>query len=207
MLLVIDSQLFSNITYIRMLIEYKYSKIEKYDYFLKMSFRNRYVIAGANGLINLTVPVIGGREQKSLMKDVRIDNSEKWQIKHWRSLVSSYKKAPFFEFYENDVERLLWSKEEFLYFFNMNVLEWIFKILKIDLIVEPTEFYKKDYKDEFDYRNKFLPKSFQNESIVVPHYSQVFEARFGFQKNLSILDLIFCKGPNAASLLSDNKKQ
>ena len=36
-------------------------------------------------------------------------------------------------------------------------------------------------------------------------YGQVFEERLGFLPNLSILDLLFCCGPNAKVLLKDNK--
>lgn len=199
---IIDCQLFPCICYMENLIRNKYIKIEKYDNFKKMSFRNRCVIAGANGVQNLTVPVVGGREQRALMKDVRIDNSTNWQTKHWRSLVSAYNKAPFFEFYFEDVKALLFSKEEFLFSFNITIIEWLFKTLKLNATIEFTENYKENYKDDTDYRNCILPKNFQKHSKnLFPHYAQVFEDRLGFQPNLSILDLLFCQGPNAISFL------
>lgn len=204
MLLVIDCQLFPGILYMKSLIYYRYIKIEKYDNFKKMSFRNRYIIPGANGMQNLTVPVAGGREQKALMKDTRIDNSANWQRNHWRSLVSAYNKAPFFEFYAEDVKRLLFSKEEELFSFNINIIEWLCKTLKISATIEFTESYLDEYKEDADYRNYILPKNFQeNTKNAVPHYSQVFEDRLGFQPNVSILDLLFCEGPNAIYLLND----
>lgn len=203
MVLVIDCQVFPGILYMKSLIHYKHIKIEKYDNFKKMSFRNRYIIPGANGIQNLTVPVAGGREQKVLMKDIRIDNSANWQRNHWRSLVSAYNKAPFFEFYAEDVKSLLFSKEEWLFSFNINIIEWLCKTLKISATIEITGSYIDKYKDDADYRNYILPKNFQeNTKNAVPHYAQVFEDRLGFQPNLSILDLLFCQGPNAISLLN-----
>lgn len=207
MCLYIDNQLFPCIYYMNALSLNKYIKIEKYDHFEKMSFRNRYIIAGANGLQNLTVPVAGGREQKALMKDVRIDNSVNWKMKHWRSLISAYSKTPFFEFYYTDIQALLFSKEEFLFPFNIAVLEWLCKTLKINVTIEFTEVFRKEYREGADYRNCILPKNFQdNSKRQLPHYPQVFEDRLGFQPNLSILDLLFCQGPNALSLLHQMDK-
>jgi len=204
MILIIDCQIFPCIYYIRSLMQHKYNKIEKYDYFKKMSFRNRYIIAGANGIQNLTVPVAGGREQKALMKDITIDNSIRWQTKHWRSLVSAYNKAPFFEFYSEAVKSLLFSKEEFLFPFNMQILEWLYATLKLDATIEITDAYNKNYKNDTDYRNYFLPKNYQeNSKNQFLHYTQVFEDRLGFLPNLSILDLLFCEGPNAIYLLNE----
>ena len=206
MLIVIDNQLFPCICYIKELSKYRYIYLETYDRFKKISFQNRYIISGANNLINLTIPIAGGREQKTIMKDVRIDNSTNWQIKHWRSLTSAYSKAPFFEFYSQSVKDLLFGKSEFLFTLNTKVLEWVFKILKIDAEVSFTKSFVADYKDEKDYRGYFSPKSFQNPALGFVKYSQVFENRFGFQPNLSILDLLFCEGPNARHLLNQAAK-
>lgn len=164
------------------------------------------MIAGANGVQSLNVPVAGGREQKTLIKEVRIDNSTSWQIKHWRSLLSAYSKAPFFEFYAADIKNLVFSEEEFLFSLNIKILDWICKTLKINAEIEFTERFMVQYSEETDYRNYFLPKSFQENTInEVPHYSQVFEERIGFQPNLSIIDLILCEGPNAIHLLKTDK--
>ncbi len=60
-----------------------------------------------------------------------------------------------------------------------------------------------EYLDALDMRNKILPKNFQKDrENWKPRYPQVFEDRVGFQPNLSILDLLFCEGPNAINLLN-----
>lgn len=205
-IVVIDNQLFPCFNYIRELSTCKHIKLEKYEGFQKMSFRNRYLIAGANSIMNLTIPVKGGREQKTLITEVRIDNSINWQIKHWRSLTSAYRKAPFFEFYYQEIKKLLFSEEELLFTFNFNILNWLCKTLKINAEIEFTESFIVHYEEEADYRNYFTPKSFQENTINrFPHYSQVFEDRLGFQPNLTIIDAIFCEGPNAVDLLKRDK--
>jgi len=53
-----------------------------------------------------------------------------------------------------------------------------------------------------DWRDKVLPANFQNIELgPFPVYSQVFEERFGFQPNLSILDFILCCGKQQFSKL------
>lgn len=201
MSLVVDSQCFPCIDYMKMLLNATNIKIEKYDRFRKMSFRNRYMIAGANGLNNLTIPVVGGREQKALMKDIKTDESAGWRTRHWKSLLSAYHKAPFFEFYSADVKKLLFFNDDSLFLFNNNILTWLSKLLDINVIVEFTERYSDTFLEEVDGRNLIVPAYYNRSSDWEPRYVQVFEDRNGFQPNLSILDLIFCEGPNSAFLL------
>ncbi len=74
-------------------------------------------------------------------------------------------------------------------------------------MIELTGTFISDYEDQIDYRNRFLPKSFQKNSLNwVPKYSQVFEDRLGFQPNLSIIDLILCEGPNAIDVMHQFSK-
>lgn len=207
MTLVIECQPFPCVDYIKKLIEIKHIKIEQYESFQKMSFRNRYIVSGANGLQSLTIPVEGGREQKTLIKEVRIDNSTDWKTKHWRSLLSAYSKAPFFEFYSSELKEMIFTEEDLLFSFNIKILNWICNVLKIDLVIDFTDRFILHYEDEIDYRNYFLPKSFQkNSARWVPKYSQIFEDRLGFQPNLSIIDLILCEGPNSIDVMHQFSK-
>ena len=181
--------------------------LEQYESYQKMSFRNRYVIYGANGLIHLSVPIRGGREQKQVFKDVEIDYTDKWPLKHWRAIVSSYSKSPYFEYYSQEIQILLFSKKTNLSEFNINALKWCFQQLKLQIEISLTSNYKNQYEKSDDFRNYFLPKNFQsNGDNQHVKYVQVFENRFGFQENLSILDLLFAEGPNAKSLLAESVK-
>lgn len=205
MINIIDLQLFPSINYIKNLLDCTNITIELFEFTQKMRIRNRYIISGSNGLIALTVPISGGRNQKALYKDTKIDFSEDWQTKHWKTLQSSYNKSPFFEYYAPDLKNIFFSKEEYLVSFNYKMLDWIIKVLKINVLVFFSEFYLERSKSILDLRNNFLP----NEVVVEennwkPRYPQVFQDRFGFLPNLSILDMLFCVGPNTINLLKNN---
>ena len=75
--------------------------IEQYDHYTKQTYRNRCRILGANGIIDLVIPVVKMHGQKVFMKDVRIDYDTNWHKIHWKSIVSAYASAPFFEFMED----------------------------------------------------------------------------------------------------------
>lgn len=207
MSLIIENQLFPCINYFKKLIKYNHLLLEQYENYQKMSFRNRYVIYGANGLIHLSVPIRGGREKKQVFKDVEIDYTDKWPLKHWRAIVSSYSKSPYFEYYSQAIQSLLFSEKTNLAEFNINALNWCCTQLKLEIDITLTTNYKNEYEKSDDFRNFFLPKNFQsNENSMHIKYAQVFENRFGFQQNLSILDLLFAEGPNAKWLLAESVK-
>src|SRR3954452_15332391 len=105
----VDLQTFPCIDYIKMLTKETEVKFFKYEKFRKRTFQNRYVVSGANGLISLTIPVQGGREQKSEIGNIRIDNRINWQNRHWKTLISSYSRAPFFEYYREQIRALIFA--------------------------------------------------------------------------------------------------
>ncbi|MBN9297478.1 MAG: WbqC family protein [Filimonas sp.] len=203
-ILIIDNQYFPCINLIKKSIKFSHVKIESCDTFQKNSFRNRCVIAGSNGLINLSVPVEKGRDQKTPYREVKI-SQEKWQIQHWRTIVSCYQRAPFFEYYSNDIKQLIFSNVNYLFEINFNILLYINKLLKNKIQIEQTDdfIFSYDNSQFEDARNTWKPTNFQQGEGV--RYFQVFEDRIGFQPNLSILDLLFCEGPNALHLLSNSE--
>ena len=199
--LLIDIQLFPSINYIKNIEGGKIIVFEQYDSYQKTSFRNRYTVSGANGLVTLTIPIRGGREQKILYKDVRIDYSQNWSVTHWRTLVSSYNKSPYFSYYSEGVHQLLFSEEDSLLQFNLNALSWLYKQLQVDITAEFSTAYLPPDDDTQDFRGHFSPKITQTAEDWQPRYAQVFEDKFGFQPNLSVLDVLFCEGPNAGVLI------
>lgn len=159
------------------------------------------MVAGSNGVVGLSVPLEKGRGQRELMKDVKISYTDNWQVQHWRTIESCYSRAPFFEFYRDGVWQLLQQQETYLLDLNMATLTWLKKVLKMPGAVSRTASYQKTYPEGVtDKRNNLLPKNYQ-QAAGCPRYTQVFEDRIGFQPNLSILDLLFCCGPETSHLL------
>lgn len=195
-MIVVESQYFPCVSYMKVLNEREKCCIEQWETFRKMSFRNRCVIVGSNGLINLTIPVEGGRNNKQLMKDVRISYSENWQSQHWKAIVSSYAKSPFYEYYNVYVEGLIKKHHTFLLDKNMELLMWLKKVMKLQSHIELTNDYKETFEEGIsDIRNKWLPSNYSTETDSIT-YNQVFEEKLGFQNNVSILDFLFCNGPS-----------
>ncbi|MBS1975274.1 MAG: WbqC family protein, partial [Bacteroidetes bacterium] len=169
----------------------------------KMSFRNRCSIAGANGPIDLSIPLQHGRNQKALVKDVRIAPS-KWQARHLKSIESGYNRSPWFEFYKEELYHLYAVPCTFLVDWNLACFEWSIKKLGLQISFSLTESYQEVYDEDFvDFRNKILPKNVR--AFPALPYRQVFERKLGFVPNLSVLDLLFCEGKNAAVLLGEAK--
>ena len=174
---------------------------EQFEVFQKRSFRNRCIIAGANGPISLSIPLHEGREQKRFIRDIRIANQYGWQDQHWKTIVSSYNRSPWFEYYKSSLEKFYVKRFEFLFDWNLALFEWTIQKLEMDKVAELTDHFEKEYDNHewLDLRNKLLPNNYQN--FKVPNYSQVFMDRSGFLPNLSILDLLFCEGKNSQRIL------
>lgn len=170
-----------------------------------MSFRNRCIVAGSHGLINLSVPVENGRNQKAPFKDVRISYKDGWQKQQWVTLLSCYNKSAFFEFYRDGLEKLFTGKIEFLFDLDLEILQWLKGVLQFTagIVVLDDPAFLEHRAEITDYRNRWLPKNYDQPALntFAQRYYQVFEERIGFKQNLSILDLLFNEGPNARNLL------
>ena len=59
--------------------------VEQYDNYVKQTYRNRCVIAAADGPLALTIPTEKSGTPKCLMKDVRISDHGNWRHIHWKS--------------------------------------------------------------------------------------------------------------------------
>jgi hypothetical protein len=174
------------------------------EHFEKMTYRNRYYITGANGLITLSIPLINGREQRRAMKDVHICNKQRWQVQHWRTIVSVYRRAPFFEHYELSLIPLFERPFEKLTDFNSASIDWMKAQLDMSFGNEMQTEYIDEYPGATDLRKNFRPGK---EKHVLPGhaYYQMFSEKNGFYPNLSMLDLLFSEGPFAAGWLAANK--
>jgi hypothetical protein len=201
-----DSQYFGSVNYYNNLFRYTNTIIEVFDNYQKMSFRNRCTLVGSNGLIDLSIPIVGGRNKKQLMCEVKIDYSQPWQQQHIKTIKSCYGKSPFFEYFIFDIEKLLTCQYNSLVDLNTTLLNWTKKIVKLDNTISFSKAYqaKEVLNYIVDNRNLFMPKDFQKQVGIIK-YTQVFESTIGFQPNVSILDMLFCEGPAAKNLLKGNK--
>jgi hypothetical protein len=188
-----ELQYFGTLSYIKAIQEAQTISFDENELFSKMSFKNRTIIASAQGPLNLTIPIIGGRDQKNKLKDILIDYSTPWHHQHLKSIKSCYKRAPFFDYYEDSLSLLLETKEDTLFNFLINVQEWVKNQFKNNWSI--SELHTNDTIEIF--RDPYLPKNYATYTTI--RYQQVFEDQIGFLNNLSVLDILFCCGGKQAS--------
>src|ERR1700676_1263795 len=102
-MIVSELQYFPPITFFTTLYKETYIYLDIYEVYRKMSFRNRCMVAGAQGIISLSVPLSAGRNQQLPVNEVLISDSENWQLRHFKSLRSAYNRSPFFEYYQDEL--------------------------------------------------------------------------------------------------------
>ena len=197
----IDLHFLPSLEYFCVLQKFDHIILEKHEHYIKQSYRNRCHINTSNGTHALTVPLTE-KHGKVFVKDVRIDSSTKWQNIHWRTLQSAYKKAPFFEHYEENLHKLICKDHRFLFDLNLALLSFCLTSLRSGLKVSESVAYEKNMNPAvLDLRSVIqAKKSYSERSYykAVP-YTQVFGNMF--VPNLSLIDLLFCEGPNAGRLI------
>lgn len=179
--------------------------IESKENYVKQSYRNRCYILGSNKTEMLVVPVIDGNK-KVLMKDIKIDYSQRWHVNHWRTMSAAYGKSPFYEFYSDYFKAIYDKKYTFLWDLNFEMLTMCLKLLRVTKTISQTQVYQKEANSTvFDARNLINPKNDSNSSQF---YQPIpYQQNFGneFVPNLSIIDLLFCRGNQASEILKKSK--
>lgn len=173
--------------------------IDREEHFPKQTYRNRAHVYSPDGVLDLVVPVVKGSKVHTPVKDVRISYDFRWQRLHWMSLQGCYRRSAYFEFYEDQFAPFYENEEKFLFDYNQKLLELILKLTRINIDLKYTETYEREYPGIKDLRMDFSAK--KESGFEQKPYFQVFEDRHGFQKNLSIIDLLFNQGPQALNYL------
>ena len=173
--------------------------IEQHDHFVKQTYRNRCVIATANGTQTLTVPIERYDGTKCPMRDIRISDHGNWRHLHWNALVSAYGETPFFEFYADDLRPFFEKQHTFLFDLNLDIMHTMCQLLDVRPQVTLSEQYivlPSEDDAVVDFREAIRPKHPLPDADFNPTpYYQVRAQRHGFLPNLSILDLLFNEGP------------
>ena len=177
---------------------------ETEDNYQKQTYRNRYYIYGANGKQLLNIPIIHTKSKEfNKTKDIQIDKSFSWQKLHIKSLQSAYRSSPYFEFYEDELLNFYNKKFKYLIDLNFQSFQLMVDFLQSKLSYTKSNEYQIEYEKILDFRNLVDAKS--KVEYPFKEYTQVFDNKFSFIPNLSILDLIFNEGPNALEYLEDHK--
>lgn len=203
MIPVLPTAYFGSIAYFKEVAKHEKVYIEAKEHFPKQSYRNRCDILGANGISTLSIPTKKHSGSKTPTDEVLLSVDENWQKRHWRSIMSAYQSAAFFDYYSIEVYEILFSEETNFLKFNMNIAQRILDWLDISTELILTDKFQPVIEN--DPRSLLTDKNLNQELLPSP-YIQVFPSDESFTMNLSILDAVMCEGPIARNLIKESVK-
>jgi len=202
--------------------------------FEKNGFINRNKILPPDGQpFWLTIPVLTKGKSTQSINEVRINNSENWQKKHFRSIENAYSKTPYWKEFESDLEILYklpyltlssCLAVMFNYFRSILGLSSVWKLSSLyspplkeagsDLILEICQRENADvyfsgisgkkYLDEQKFTENGVKIIYQD--FQHPEYPQhQLKKSLKFVPNMSILDLLFNCGSKESLRLIKGK--
>jgi len=190
--------------------------------YTRRDWRNRNVIKTAAGPTWLTIPVQVKGKYLQRIKDVVISDHN-WASRHWRAIVHNYSRAKYFSAYREPFEELYSSPQDDS-LINHRFLTTICRMLHIETKLSwSMDYHLSDGKTERlvdlckqasataylsgpaakNYLNEEL---FRQEGITVSYMDYSGYPEYGqlnppFEAQVSVIDLIFNEGPDAASYM------
>ncbi len=227
-------------------LRYGHWQLEAWENYQKGGFRNRCLIATANGPRYLSIPLEKGKHQATPIQAVRCSERSPWRRDIQQSLQSAYGRSPFFDFYAPSLFALLQAKplplhsvpvliggverqpasvyeaattqatnqllEEplsgslptancaagpLLWDINQAIFNFLQDSLQLPIQLGASPSFQAAAQEGYrDLRHKD-----SNPAVEPLPYPQLFADRYGFNPDLSILDLLFCLGPEANTYL------
>jgi hypothetical protein len=199
-----------NIQYFSKLLSGEKVIIEVHDTYQKQTWRNRTTIYGANGPLDLIIPVKQPNGNRTKTCDVQLDFDMPWIQTHWKAILSAYRHSPYFGIFEEEIKPFYFTRKKYLIDWNISLLDALYEMIGIEKNYTTTDNYKASDPSIYDFRNSIHPKRRMQRpdpDFFPVRYQQVFSEKHGFQSNLSFIDLLFNEGPRAVSLCRQTIKK
>ena len=179
--------------------------IEACENYQKQSYRNRCRFYAADGVQTLQCPIVHEGGNKIPITELKLDYKKPWIQQHQRAIISAYRTSAYFEYYQDELFEIMDRKYERLFDLNMALIEFFIEKTGIKVDLRLTEDYDVNPQME-DLREVIHPKR-QNTILsdldLEKPYFQVFSRKYGFQTDLSIMDLLFNEGPDSILYLKN----
>ena len=159
------------------------------EHYIKRSARNRARIMTANGVLELTVPVVNANRPRTPMHRMKIDYSKPWQHQHRVAILSAYRSSPFYDEIMSHLEPFYTQKYESLVEFNLALLSALLRFAGYNKPLKTSLEYVVASDADLDLRPKKRISDF-----VTPTYFQLFSDRYPFAPNLSVVDMLMSLG-------------
>lgn len=180
--------------------------IEACENFQKQSYRNRCRLYGAEGVQTLSFPILHeGGTHKIPISEIKIDYKTPWVQQHERAIISAYGMSAYFDYYKDELFAILEAGHERLFDLNLALMRFFIEKTGIMVDLRLTEDYEREPQME-DLREVIHPKrpnTILSELDLEKPYFQVFAPKYGFQSDLSIMDLLFNEGPDSILFLKN----
>ena len=176
--------------------------LEACENFQKQSYRNRCRFYAADGVQTLSFPIVHeGGTHKQPISEAKVDYSKPWILQHKRAITSAYGTSAYFEYYHDELFAILDSKPERLFDLNLALIRFFIEKTGLCVDLRVTEDYTREAPEGVeDLREVIHPKrpnAILSDLELEKPYFQVFAPKYGFQKDLSIMDLLFNEGPDS----------
>lgn len=174
--------------------------IEACENFQKQSYRNRCRFYGAEGVQTLSFPILHeGGTHKIPISEIKIDYKTPWVQQHERAIISAYGMSAYFDYYKDELFAILEAGHERLFDLNLALIRFFIDKTGIKVDLRLTQNYEREPQMD-DFREVIHPKrpnTILSDMDLEKPYFQVFAPKYGFQSDLSIMDLLFNEGPES----------
>ena len=174
--------------------------IEACENYQKQSYRNRCRFYAADGVQTLSCPILHeGGTHKIPIIELKLDYKKPWIQQHERAIMSAYRTSAYFEYYQDELFEILERKYEKLFDLNLALIRFFIEKIGLKVDLRLTDEYAIEPLMD-DLRETIHPKRanpiLRDMDLEKPYF-QVFSQKYGFQSDLSIMDLLFNEGPDS----------
>jgi len=182
--------------------------IEAQENYQKRSWRNRALILGPQGPQRLSLPLEKGKNHQMPIREVKLAGRDDWRIEHLKTIQTNYQSSPYFEHYFPFIEELYARTEDSLWSWNEAWSTFWLRTLGFEV--------NRQFTMDFRCGSAFAGIPIWDQKVlrqIRQYYSkdfwypQVFEYKYGFQREVSIMDALFCAGPETRSYFNTYYKE